>query len=107
MRGKFPLLVPVRPIPLPGLIMELILKTHRNAIVVKRPQFLDKPVVQLTRPFALQKFDDPVTTAEEFGTVPPSAVRRIGKRDTHRVTVIPGIFRHADFLDGTVEIEGG
>ena len=55
---EFPLLVAVGAIPVVSAIMILVGKAGCDTIPVKRPDFLDQPIVVLCRPFAFQKFDN-------------------------------------------------
>src|ERR1700753_1600929 len=51
---EFPLLVAIGTVPLPARIVPFILKPHRDAIVVKRPEILDQAVIELFFPLALE-----------------------------------------------------
>src|SRR5512138_2893165 len=92
---EFPLLVAVGAVPLAGCIMPLILETHRDAVVVERPEILDQAVVELPRPFAGEEGDDGGASGKEFRAVAPAAVLGIGERDALGIARIPGVFRHA------------
>src|SRR5215510_10917269 len=50
---ELPLLVAVGAVPLATCVMPLILKAHRDAIAVERPEILDQAVVEFLRPFTL------------------------------------------------------
>ncbi len=55
---ELPLLVAVGPVPLPGIVMPLILKAHRDVIVVERPEILDQAILMLPSPFAGEERND-------------------------------------------------
>src|SRR5205807_5842267 len=68
---ELPLLVAVGAIPLPGIVMAFILKPHRDAVAVERPEILDQATLMLPRPFAGQESDDRGTAFKNFRTVTP------------------------------------
>ena len=39
---------------------------HGNPVAVEGPEFLDEPVVQLSRPFSREKSDDLIASVHEF-----------------------------------------
>src|SRR5712672_2945732 len=43
---EFPLLVAVGAMPLPGIVMPFVLKPHRDAVAVERPDILDQAIVE-------------------------------------------------------------
>ena len=43
---------------MPGIIVPFVGETHRDAIAIVGPKFLDQPVVELLRPLSFEKFDD-------------------------------------------------
>ena len=86
--------------PLPVVVVPFILKAHRDAVAVERPEILDQAVLVLLGPFAGEKRNDRGTTLEEFGPVAPAAVLGIGQRHALRIARIPGVLRHAGFLGG-------
>ena len=55
---EFPLLVAVGTMPLPGSVVPFVLKAHRDAVVVERPEILDQAILVLLRPFAGEEFND-------------------------------------------------
>jgi hypothetical protein len=73
-------------------------KAHRDAVVAKRPDLLDQPVVELALPLAGQERNDGVATLEDFRAVSPAAVERVGERDALGIARVPGVFGHARFL---------
>ena len=52
---EFPVLVSVRAKPLAAVVVPLVGEAYRDAVVAKRPDFLDQPVVELAAPLARQK----------------------------------------------------
>src|SRR5689334_5494606 len=71
---ELPLLVPIGTVPIAGIIVPFVLKTHRNAIGSERPQLLNQAVVQFASPFSPQKFNDCMAAFEELGPITPSAI---------------------------------
>ena len=55
---ELPLLVAVGAMPLPGIVMPLVLKPHRDAIAVERPEILDQAILLFLLPFAGEERDD-------------------------------------------------
>src|SRR5262249_13243441 len=92
---EFPVLVAVAAEPVATVVVPLIRKTNRDAVIVKSPNLLDQPVVELALPLARQKPFDGFAALQKLDAVPPAAVARIGKRDMARIARIPGILRHA------------
>src|ERR1700716_365876 len=97
---EFPLLVAVGAMPLPGIVMPLVLKPHRDVVAVERPEILDQAILMLLRPFASEERDDRGAALEKFGAVAPAAVLGIGQRHAFGIPGIPGVFGHAGFLGG-------
>src|ERR1700735_375906 len=96
---KLPVLIPIRPKPVPRIVVRFISKTHRDAIPFKRPKLLDQPVVQLLRPFAFQKRDDFLPPVHKFRAVSPSRFHRIRQRHLFRIARIPRILRQPHLLN--------
>src|ERR1700730_8223870 len=86
--------------PLPGIVMPLILKPHRDVIAVERPQVLDQAILMLPAPFAGEECYDRGAAFERLGAVAPAAVLGIGQRPALGIARIPGVFGHAGFLGG-------
>src|SRR5262245_317997 len=55
---ELPVLVAVSTIPLAGVVVVLILKTHRDAIAAECPQRFLQAIIQFTIPFSAEEFDD-------------------------------------------------
>src|SRR3954465_11936302 len=81
-----------------GIIMPFVGETHRNAIAVVRPEFFDEPVVQLSGPFAREKFDDLLSPDRKFGAISPLRVDGVSERDFSRIARIPGVLCQTDLL---------
>src|SRR5882672_10863772 len=47
---EFPVLVAVRPVPVPGIVVPLVGEAHRDPVPLERPQLFDQAIVQLLRP---------------------------------------------------------
>src|SRR4029077_8657295 len=103
---EFPLLVAVGAMPLPGIVMPLVLKAHRDVVLIERPQILNQSILMLLRPFAPEERDDGGAAFEELGAITPAAVLGIGERDPFGIARIPGVFRHAGLLGGGLSGEG-
>jgi hypothetical protein len=76
---EFPVFVAVGTVPLPIHIMPFVGEAHGDTVVRMRPEFLDQPVVEFLGPFAGEKCDDLLSALQEFATVAPLAVRRVGQ----------------------------
>src|SRR6266480_3796882 len=59
---------------MPGIIVPFVGETHRDAIAIVGPKFLDQPVVQLLRPLSFEKFDDLLSATWKFGAISPARV---------------------------------
>src|SRR5581483_6524009 len=103
---EFPVLVAVSAEPGAAVVMELVGEAHGDAVAREGPKLLDQPVVQLPRPFALEKRLDLCAPVDELGTVAPPAVGRVGEGDFGRVTAVPGVLGEADLLDRARFSEG-
>src|SRR6476660_2221434 len=95
-----PLLVAVGTMPLPGIVVPLVLKPHRDAVAVEGPEILDQAILMLFRPFAGEKGGDRGAALEKFRTVTPAAIFGIGQRHAGGIARIPGVFGHAGLLGG-------
>src|SRR5580704_14517839 len=76
---ELPLLVAVGTMPLPGIIMPLVLKPHRDAVATERPEILDQAIVEFPRPFAGKERHDRGSALEKLRAVTPAAVLGIGQ----------------------------
>src|ERR1700733_11436564 len=72
---ELPVLIAVAAIPLAHVIVPLVGKPHRNAVVAKGPDFLDQPVVELPVPLAAQECLDCRAALEKFRAIAPATVR--------------------------------
>jgi hypothetical protein len=95
---EFPVLVAVAAEPITAVVVPLIGKAHGDTVLTEGPHFLDQPVVQLAVPFARKKFLDGLAALQEFGTISPAAVGRVGERDAGGIAGIPYIFGLACLL---------
>src|SRR5688572_5508949 len=71
--------------------MPLVREAHRDARAFERPDFLDQPVVELTRPFSFQELDDGRAPGEELGAIAPRTIYRVRQRDAFGIARVPGI----------------
>src|SRR5215471_4068733 len=97
---ELPVLVAVTAEPAPAVVMPLIGEAHRDAVLPKRPDFLDQAVVKFTGPLACQECDDLLTAVQEFGAVSPTAVGCVGEGDPSGIARIPRILGHTRLLWG-------
>src|SRR5580704_12697961 len=95
---ELPVLIAVAAEPASRIVSPFVGETNGAAVVVKGPEFLDQPIIELAVPFAGQKRLDRRPTLKELRAVPPPAVFGIGERDAGRVTGVPGVLRHARLL---------
>src|SRR5262245_54055782 len=102
---ELPVLIAVGSKPVSRIVVTFISEAHGDPIVLKRPQFLDQPVLEFPRPFASKKGDNLLPADEEFGPVAPPALIAVGKSHFFRITRIPSVFRKADLLNGGFVIE--
>src|SRR5207302_7564222 len=86
---EFPVFVAVAAKPVAAVVVPLIGETHGDAVVAEGPDFLDQAIVELALPLARQKLFDRLAALQQFRAVPPSAVARIGERDTLRIAAVP------------------
>src|ERR1700676_260908 len=70
---ELPVLIAIRAKPVARIVIPFVGEADGDAIVAKRPQFLDQTVIKLARPFAPKKCDDLISADEELGPVAPSA----------------------------------
>ncbi len=74
---EFPILVAIAAEPVTAVVVPFIREACGDAVVAKRPEFLDQPVVELAAPLARQKLLDRVTAVQEFGPAVKALPRRI------------------------------
>src|SRR5882672_6487924 len=97
---EFPLFVAVGTMPLPGIVMPLVLKPHRDTVAVERPEILDQAILMFPAPFAGEERNDRGAAFEKFGAIAPTAVLGIGQRDAFGIPGIPGVLGHPGLLGG-------
>ena len=90
---EFPILVTISAKPLPAVVAVFVGEADRDTVVGKGPQFLDQPVIKLSRPFAGEKGLYGFAAGEELSPISPLAVRGVGKRDLGGIARIPAILR--------------
>src|SRR6185437_7862240 len=103
---ELPVLVAVGAEPGAAVIVPLVGEANRNTIAGERPYLLDQPVVELARPFSLEKGDDLRAAVDEFRAVAPAAVLRVGERHARGLTGVPPILGGAHLLRGRFGGEG-
>src|SRR5882724_8184330 len=69
---KFPVLIPIRAIPVTRVIVPLVSEADSDPIPGERPEFLDESVVQLHGPLAGEERNNLVSPVDELRAVPPS-----------------------------------
>src|SRR4030095_7065405 len=75
---ELPVLVAVAAEPVAAVVMPFVCEAHRDAVVVKGPEFLDQAIVELAVPLARQERLDGAASLQELGAVPPEAIDRVG-----------------------------
>src|ERR1700727_1955692 len=90
---ELPVLIAVAAEPASRIVAPFVGEADRDVVVMKGPEFLDQPVVELAVPLAGEKRLDRRPALKELSPVSPPAVFRIGERDARRVAGIPGIPR--------------
>ena len=75
-----------------AVVMPFVGEAHGNAIVVKGPNLLDEPVVELAVPLARQERLDGLAALEKLRAVPPAAIGCVGERDASGIARIPSVF---------------
>src|SRR4029077_14604441 len=83
----------------------LVSEMNRDAVLGKRPHFLDEPVVQLLGPLTREERNDFVSSANELRSVPPAGIDRVRQSYFCRIASIPSIFGEAHLLHRTVARE--
>src|SRR4030081_3413303 len=71
---ELPLLVAVGAKPGSSIVVPFILKAHRDAVAVERPEILDQAILMLPGPFAGEEFNDRRPTLEYLRAIAPAAV---------------------------------
>src|SRR5271170_2599476 len=66
---ELPVLVAVGTKPVARIVVPFVGEADGDAIVAKRPEFLDQAVVKLARPLAPKKCHDLIAAGEELGPV--------------------------------------
>src|SRR5882757_8393894 len=94
-RVELPVLVAVRAEPAPGIVAPLVGEANGDAVLMKGPEFLDQPIVELAIPFAGEKRLDRRPPLKELSPVSPPAVFGIGERDSRRVTRVAAVLGSA------------
>lgn len=82
--------------------MPLVCETHGNAMVGKRPEFLDEPIVEFLRPFSGEKGDNLGSSVYKLRAISPSRVRCVGERYFLGIAGIPAVFCETNLLNGGV-----
>src|SRR5579864_8166743 len=95
---ELPVLVAVRAEPASRIVAPFIGEANRDAVLMKGPEFLDEPIVELAVPFAGQKRLDRRAPLKELSPVSPPAVFGIGERDARRIARVPAVLGPARLL---------
>src|SRR5665213_1722483 len=98
-RVKFPVLVAIAARPIATAITALIGEPHRDAVVGERPKFLDEAILEFSRPLAREKGLNSRSSLHKLRTIAPAAAFRVGKGHFEGIPSVPGVLRHAHFLD--------
>src|SRR4029453_5706102 len=92
----FPILVSVRAKQLSPVISPFIGVSHGDPIAAEGPELLYQAVLELLCPFLREEFHDVGPSVDEFGAIPPTAVRCIGQRNLLGIAAVPAVFREAN-----------
>src|SRR5258705_2735198 len=103
---ELPVLVPVGAEPLAAVVAPLVGEPDRDPVLVKRPQLLDEPVLQLAGPLPGEELDDRVPAGEELGAVAPDAVHRVAGRDLRGIAAVPRVLGEPDLPGRAVAVVG-
>src|SRR5690348_16786996 len=77
---ELPVFVAVGTEPIAAVIVPLIGESHRDAVVVKSPEFLDQAIIEFAIPFPDQERANGIAAVQELTAVPPTAVGRVSER---------------------------
>src|SRR5260370_9878504 len=77
---EFPVLIAVGAIPVIRVVVPLVSEAYGDPVPVKRPHFLDNPVVPLLGPLAREKSDYLVSSLNVLRSVPSACIDRICQR---------------------------
>src|SRR5882757_5172770 len=89
---ELPVLVAVGAEPVARIVAPFVREAHGDAVAAAGPQLFDQAVVQFPGPFAGEERLDRLTALEELRTVPPHAVRCVGKRHAFGIPAVPRVF---------------
>src|ERR1700677_56185 len=103
---ELPVLVAVATEPASRIVTPFIGEANGDAVLMKGPEVLDQPIVELAVPFAGQKRLDRGSALKELRPVSPPAVLRIGERHARGVAGVPGVLRHSRLLRRSFLVEG-
>lgn len=104
---EFPVLVAVRPKPVPCIVMPLVGIPNGDAIALERPQLLDESVVELLVPLALKKGLGLGPVVDELGAVAPLGIQGVCRCNPGGVARVPAVFSQTDLLNGRFACERG
>ncbi len=93
---KLPVLVPVGPVPAPGVVPPLVGKPDGNSVVVEGPELLDQPIFDFPIPLATEEGLDLHAATEKLRPVPPDAVWCVCGDHPAGIAAVPGIFGRSD-----------
>src|SRR6266850_6221192 len=80
--------------------MAFIGESHGDAISVVSPELFNEPIVQFPAPLALEECNDLLPSIHKLSAVPPAGIYCVSQGHLFRVTRIPAVFSHANFLNG-------
>ena len=102
---EFPVFVAIGSEPIAAVIMTLVSKPDSDAVLAKRPDLFDKPVIKFFGPLTGEKLNDFFAAVQKFRTIAPDAVYRVSSRDFFRIATVPGVLGETDFFDRRVMVE--
>ena len=91
-RLKFPILISIRPKPIPTVIVPFISEPHRNPMTRVGPQFFYQPIVELAGPLPSEECLNLIATLDKFCAISPAAIWRVAQRYSDGIATVPGVW---------------
>ena len=95
---EFPIFVVIGVEPMISVVMSFVGKVDGDTVVAKSPKLFDETIIQLLTPLTGEKLNDGFSARKEFSTIAPDAVVCVSKRNSFRITGVPCVLSHSDFL---------
>src|SRR4051812_16977279 len=95
---ELPVLIAIGPKPVARVVLPLVRKANCDSIAIECPELLDQAIVQFLLPLAGEESDNLVTAVDEFRSISPLGINRVGQRHPFWIPGVPTIFCQAHFL---------